>query len=1157
MRNNLNNFLLFFGLVLICQSGLYAQSSCGAPVSICSNPSFTFTSVGGTGLVNGLTVSNPIGPTAPSGTNSGCMLSNVPNPEWLLINVTSSGNLGFSFGAGTSPNPQTAALHWIMWPYNANTCANIFNNTLPPVACNYNFTFSGGTGMGPIPVGGSLGNYQPSIPVLQDEQYLICISNGTGVSPSVISFSSTGSAGISCNPLTVTNATACPGELTTVTATWLGASAVTYTLLAPPPTGGQIIQASPVFTISKPLQVAAAYVYTVLAAGINQYNQPITATQNFTLTINPTATIAVTHATNYCYDACASITVSPGTGTFSIAGPSTGPPAQTNSVISLCNLIAANNGNYTVSAQLNTGCVGSQTLQINVAPNNFFVTQPPPTYCQGSFGQLTATLVSANAYTWTGPNNFSVTVGPPFGPPVPNGDIVIANIQPSVAGVYTVQANINFNGITCLREATTSINVVQIHSVAVTPTYTYCQGSPVVLTGSVVNGTGQAYSWAGPTPAGVFYNSPTTPSVVLTNSILSSGTGNYVFTAYFTDGSLYCPVSANVFIQVVSVNPVTVLVPPQGLVCQYNTANLAVSAVGATSFTWSGPCGFTSTMTTLVIPDIQPQCSGFYTVDVEYTNGTVSCPASGRALLTVIPVNSITVVPEVVVCYPGNVGLYASAIAATGYTWSGPNTYTATPPIGSGNVVMYYPPVNASGLYTVTSTFTTGGLTCFNTNTVSVSINPIISFTLPSHLQVCTNGTLALDGPPGAVSYSWSASVPIPSLTPKTNQNLSMTGLVNEQSGTYALSVSSTGSCVSTRSVEVTVLTPITYTLPVQSRTLCLNDPPVRLEIGATGGSQVYAYNWFPGSYLSSPTGSVVYAHPLGTTVYDVAAIDVACPSHTIHHVFTLLVKQPPHPVIILDRNEGCEPFCISYNPKTQGEAAITTYDFGGVIKRQGDSLTNLCLDPGTYVMKVISEGYNGCIGTVEYPMPLVVHPKSRSDIAWTPELPTTTENLVTFNPVVKAGHVVSQSWMFTGTGALSEDTTDEKYPQRKYESTGKYAIMLISTTDKGCIDTTVKFIDIKDDLNVFIPNSFTPNGDGLNDVFQVKGLGFKVESFVLDIFDRWGHSIYTTKDINKGWDGNVKGQAPVEGVYVFRVRVIGANGEGRKEYMGHVTLLK
>jgi len=82
--------------------------------------------------------------------------------------------------------------------------------------------------------------------------------------------------------------------------------------------------------------------------------------------------------------------------------------------------------------------------------------------------------------------------------------------------------------------------------------------------------------------------------------------------------------------------------------------------------------------------------------------------------------------------------------------------------------------------------------------------------------------------------------------------------------------------------------------------------------------------------------------------------------------------------------------------------------------------------------------------------------PKAKTDVYWTPDIPTTTDNLVTFNPVPKSGNVISYNWMFTGTGVTSGyDTSALKNPQRKYEETGKYPVMLIPTTDWGCMDTT------------------------------------------------------------------------------------------------------
>jgi gliding motility-associated-like protein len=136
-------------------------------------------------------------------------------------------------------------------------------------------------------------------------------------------------------------------------------------------------------------------------------------------------------------------------------------------------------------------------------------------------------------------------------------------------------------------------------------------------------------------------------------------------------------------------------------------------------------------------------------------------------------------------------------------------------------------------------------------------------------------------------------------------------------------------------------------------------------------------------------------------------------------------------------------------------------------------------------------------------------------------------------------------------------DTSSIKNPTHLYDNNGKFPVMLVVKNEYGCIDSVYKVITIDEDVAVYIPNTFTPNDDNVNDVFNVKGLGLKTEGYTMQIFDRWGTLVYSTKDINKGWDGTVKGQKAPDGVYVYSVRVIGDNGVGKKEFKGHVTLLK
>ena len=104
------------------------------------------------------------------------------------------------------------------------------------------------------------------------------------------------------------------------------------------------------------------------------------------------------------------------------------------------------------------------------------------------------------------------------------------------------------------------------------------------------------------------------------------------------------------------------------------------------------------------------------------------------------------------------------------------------------------------------------------------------------------------------------------------------------------------------------------------------------------------------------------------------------------------------------------------------------------------------------------------------------------------------------------------------------------------------------------------KVIEVKNDFNVFIPNSFTPNSDGLNDEFSpvFSKYGLDSRTFEMQIFDRWGKSIYSTKDVTKGWDGSLNNKGDVllkEDNYVYKLRY--KDLEGRiYDKTGHITLL-
>ncbi len=88
----------------------------------------------------------------------------------------------------------------------------------------------------------------------------------------------------------------------------------------------------------------------------------------------------------------------------------------------------------------------------------------------------------------------------------------------------------------------------------------------------------------------------------------------------------------------------------------------------------------------------------------------------------------------------------------------------------------------------------------------------------------------------------------------------------------------------------------------------------------------------------------------------------------------------------------------------------------------------------------------------------------------------------------------------------------------------------------------------------IYIPNTFTPNDDGLNDVFLVYGTG--INKFEMSIFDRWGQKLFGSKDQLKGWDGFFKNELCKSDVYVYVVTYTSIDGKTHTK-IGHVTLMK
>ena len=216
----------------------------------------------------------------------------------------------------------------------------------------------------------------------------------------------------------------------------------------------------------------------------------------------------------------------------------------------------------------------------------------------------------------------------------------------------------------------------------------------------------------------------------------------------------------------------------------------------------------------------------------------------------------------------------------------------------------------------------------------------------------------------------------------------------------------------------------------------------------------------------------------------------------------------------------------------------------------------NYLLPSGTYTAQLTTIGYNGCIG-VSPVITVTVFPKPNVYFDYTPEEPNILMNDISFTDKSTIGLPITNWFWVYGDNYVTtaNDTSNTQNGFHTYNNAGIYDVKLIVTNSFGCIDSITKLIKIEDDCVVYIPNTFTPNKIGGNDVFKISGVGFQTEGFNMFIYDRWGDLIYQTNDVYKGWDGTGKGLLMKSGTYVYKIRVKDTRNTIRT-YTGHITIL-
>lgn len=199
-----------------------------------------------------------------------------------------------------------------------------------------------------------------------------------------------------------------------------------------------------------------------------------------------------------------------------------------------------------------------------------------------------------------------------------------------------------------------------------------------------------------------------------------------------------------------------------------------------------------------------------------------------------------------------------------------------------------------------------------------------------------------------------------------------------------------------------------------------------------------------------------------------------------------------------------------------------------------------------------IRPSFASCPGT-DASFKITVLPRPKADFTYTPNPATILNSTIFFEQT--SLYANNYEWDF---GDASKST--EANPAHTYLDTACYPVELITYNDYGCIDTAYHLVCINGDFVVYIPNAFTPDGDGINEMFLPRGFGISNNNYQFEIFDRWGLLLFKSVDPQKGWDGRtsnlmLKGNSQID-TYVYKLHCEDNLRKGH-DFTGQVTLYK
>jgi gliding motility-associated-like protein len=630
----------------------------------------------------------------------------------------------------------------------------------------------------------------------------------------------------------------------------------------------------------------------------------------------------------------------------------------------------------------------------------------------------------------------------------------------------------------------------------------YCKQVTVIASPTIIvsNANICAGSSASLTASGAnSYSWTSSPSLSSTTDSLVTTTPS-VSESYTVTGFIGSCTNTAVSSVTIIPSPSITIIPTLSTICSGQTTTL--TAIGASTYTWNSSGTLNTSSGNMVI------ASPLSTTNYSVTGTLNTCTNSAFVTVSVLANPTLILNPNATICQGAGASTTLTATGATSYTWANAASLSSS----TGSVVIASPNVTTN--YTVTGS----NATCTNTAIVTVNVNPsptITATTINNTSCGLSNGSATVISLPSNNTYTWSSGV---SSTTNTASNLA--------TGNYTITANN-GTCNTNTIVTILSSAPLLITSNTITPSNCnLGNGSISVIDNMANTN----YSWSP----SVSTSSV--ANNLAAGNYSLTLTNGACTSSTIFVVGILggptglstsvnnvICESVNGSVVVNNVINGVAPYQYSFN--NSGYSSVLSY-------------SNLA--QGTYTLSV--KDVNGCL----YSQTLTIGQSTiNSIVALTTNTPNCESNDGSFVIDSIKGGTLPYMTSFNNT-SYSSNTTFENL------STGSYTL---NVRDSNMCETGFILIMPENnyDYTLYIPNTFTPNNDKVNDVWYIQGTCLGELSCL--IYNRWGEKIRELRDIKEGWDGTYKGASVPDGVYVYLIELETQNGTINKA--GHITLFR